>query len=221
MNQSVLIFIKYPQSGKVKTRLGKVIGDELAALFYRSFVEDILEKLEQAKVSITLCYDPFRPLKQYQKWLGCRHFIPQRGESLGERMENAFQDNFAGNCTSCTLIGSDIPGIDPQIVQDSLELLKKSTACIGPANDGGYYLIGFQKDNLSKTIFKDMKWSTDTVFNTTLQRLKNEKLNPAILPYFSDIDTLDDLHKLMKLPKVNETCPRTTELYFKEIINIF
>ena len=221
MHQTVLIFIKYPLAGKVKTRLGKIIGDKLAALFYSSFVKDILEKLEQTKVSITLCYDPFRPLEQYKEWLGSKHFIPQRGESLGERMENAFQDTFAGNCTSCILIGSDIPGIDPQIVQDGLESLKKSTACIGPAHDGGYYLIGFQKDNVSTNIFENMKWSTDSVFKTTIQRLKNDKIYPTILPYYSDVDTLDDLHKLMKLPEVNKTCPRTTQLYIKKMLNIF
>lgn len=207
MKCAVIIFVKYPKPGRVKTRIGKDLGTKTATKLYTSFVEDMLCSMNNAGIEPIIAFDPFQPEKKYHEWLGDRTYISQNGKDLGERMLNALQAGFNLKFDCCVITGSDLPDLDPQIILQAEQSLKKAPVCIGPANDGGYYLIGFQKNYLTNSIFKNMEWSTKKVFPETISRLKKQKITPVILPKHQDMDTVEDLKQLIKNPKAQNLCP--------------
>ncbi|NDV21512.1 TIGR04282 family arsenosugar biosynthesis glycosyltransferase [Desulfovibrio sp. JC022] len=209
MKCAVVVFVKYSQPGKVKTRLGKDIGYEAAAELYTAFVEDMLGNMNSAGLDPIITYDPFQPKEKYREWLGQRIYIPQQGNDLGERMHNALLAAFEQGFDSCILTGSDLPDLDPDCILQARQSLKKAPVCIGPASDGGYYLIGFQKKYLTDSIFKNMEWSTEKVFPETISRLKKQGITPAILPEHQDMDTVEDLKNLLSNPKALKLCPKS------------
>ncbi len=207
MKECLLYFIKFPEPGKVKTRLGHDIGYENAAFLYKNFVEDMLNSFEKASISTIIFYDDSTPKDKYQNWLGRRDFQPQQGHDLGQRMANAFSSSFQDGSERLILIGSDLPGLNPQRIREGFEKMKKSPACIGPAKDGGYYMIGFQKAHYTEEIFKNMKWSTPEVYTETMIRFNLEKIIPATMPVFTDVDTLEDLKSLIQDDAAIKYCP--------------
>ncbi|WP_421901042.1 TIGR04282 family arsenosugar biosynthesis glycosyltransferase [Maridesulfovibrio sp.] len=206
MKCAIIVFVKYPETGKVKTRLGKDIGYEIAAKLYTAFVEDMLSNLDESGLTPIIAFDPFQPVEKYKEWLGERTYIPQQGEDLGQRMYNALQTAFDLNFDTSILTGSDLPDLDPERILKARQTLQKAPACIGPANDGGYYLIGFQKDFLTDSIFKNMEWSTDRVFSETLLRLEKMDINPSTLQEHQDMDTMEDLKRLLNNRKAQKLC---------------
>jgi rSAM/selenodomain-associated transferase 1 len=108
-------------------------------------------------------------------------------------MELAFKNIFSEGFTSAILIGSDIPDLTPAVFHEALESLKKNDAVIGPAADGGYYLIGFNQKSFLPHIFRGIPWSTGTVFRETMDILDKSSLRVHLLPQWKDVDTLEDL----------------------------
>ena len=209
MKCAIIVFVKYPVAGKVKTRLGKDIGYENAAQLYTAFVDDMLSNLDISGLNPIIAFDPFQPVEKYHEWLGERDFIAQQGNDLGERMYNALLAGFTLHYDNCILTGSDLPDLDPERILQARQTLQKAPACIGPANDGGYYLIGFQKDFLTNSIFKNMEWSTDIVFSETLLRLEKQDIYPSILAEHQDMDTVEDLERLLNNMSAQKLCPKS------------
>ncbi|WP_319780580.1 TIGR04282 family arsenosugar biosynthesis glycosyltransferase [Maridesulfovibrio sp.] len=209
MKCAVIIFIKFPEPGRVKTRIGRNIGNAAAAELYTAFVEDMLVNLDKAGLEPIITYDPFQPPEKYKNWLGNRTYIPQQGNDLGERMHNALLAGFRLGYDSCLLTGSDLPDLKPESILQALKAIQKAPVCIGPAKDGGYYLIGFQKKYLTDSIFTSMQWSTENVFQETISRLEKFNIDPAILPEHQDMDTVQDLKRLSKKPNAQNLCPKS------------
>lgn len=212
MSCAVIIFVKFPVAGKVKTRIGRDLGFEAAAELYTAFVEDMLHNMESIGISPIIAFDPFQSEETYRDWLGNRNYIPQHGTNLGERMFNALEKVFNAGSDTAILTGSDLPDLAPDIVQKATQSIQKSPACIGPASDGGYYLIGFQKDYLTESIFENMEWSTERVFIETISRFEKLKIKPAILPEHQDMDTIADVKRLIATPANAVRCPRSMAL---------
>lgn len=126
MKCAVIVFVKFPEAGKVKTRLGKDIGYDTAALLYTAFVEDMLHNMDESRLTTIIAFDSFQPEKRYKDWLGNRTFIPQQGNDLGERMHNALMEGFNLDFDTCILTGSDLPDLDPEIVQQAEQAMKKA-----------------------------------------------------------------------------------------------
>ncbi len=213
MKKALLIFVKLPIAGKVKTRLAKDIGDKQAAHFYAAFVEDLLARVDKSEIETLFFFDPEEPASAYTKWLGNRRILPQRGKDLGERMLNAFNDAFTLGYEKCVLTGSDLPGLLTSTIKKGLASLDKYPACVGPAKDGGYYLIGFQAETLTDIPFANICWSTPHVFEKTIQKFESVKLEPYVLPELSDIDTLEDLMSLLQNKDFEKICPNTFKTY--------
>ncbi len=209
MKQALLIFVKFPIAGCVKSRLGDEIGYELAASYYSAFVLDLLARIDRHQIETLIFFEPNHSIDNYEGWLGKRKMIPQHGKDLGKRMFNALKNVFNLGYDSCVLIGSDLPDLTAQAINHGMVSLKEHPVCIGPAKDGGYYLIGFQKEALTKAPFINMRWSTPNVFSETIQRLKSTGLEPLILPKHADIDTAQDLVQLMNHKDIQTECPRT------------
>ncbi len=197
-DRCVLLFVKLPEKGKVKSRLARDMEWDMVLHLYESMVLDTIEMLQRTKVPFRICFDPPDALDRVRRWLGPEYsYIPQAGSDLGERMEQAFLQTFKGGADKALLIGSDIPGVSSAVIFDAFDALKTHDAVIGPARDGGYYLIGFQKNGFEAAVFHDMIWSTETVYNETIMRLREKGRSVHVLPQCTDVDTKEDLEALL------------------------
>ena len=200
--------MKYPEPGLVKTRLAKNIGEYQAASLYRLFVEAILARTEDARFSRIIFYSPPEKKSEIMDWLGHKTgvYYPQRGDTLGEKLSNAIEVMFKNGAGKVVTIGTDSPTVDKKIILKAFEKLENKPCVIGPAIDGGYYLIGLS--SFHKKIFKDIDWSTENVLKQTRERLNELKLNFAILDEKPDIDSFDDLLALKdELPVAHKINP--------------
>jgi len=205
MEKCILLFVKYPEKGKVKTRLARDIGQDSALILYKIFVLDILEKLSACAYNLIIYYYPLKDDKSVRKWLGDGYFYaPQNGETLGERMKNAFERIFSEGFSRVVIIGSDIPDISVELMNEAFTELDKHDAVIGPSYDGGYYLIGLKKEKFLPEIFKGIEWSTEKVFNDTMRIFRKNRYNVYLLPELQDIDTIDDLKAFYERNKAND-----------------
>lgn len=192
----IALFVKPPIPGRVKTRLARDIGDEAACSIYRTLVDQVLQQIQASGQPLALFFDGDEPLvpdswKQY-----ARFCIRQQGNDLGERMAAAFSRLFSDGVHQAIVIGSDIPGIDAAYLQQSFDLLREHPLVIGPAVDGGYCLIGFNKSHFTESVFQNIPWSTDQVFTLALNAAAEAGLIVGLLPPLQDIDTIADLQYL-------------------------
>lgn len=198
----ILFFIKYPNHGNVKTRLAKVIGEEVATSLYRNFVQDMLKGFEKVEAQLRICYAPCGtedPEKDFKGWLGSQYeYREQVGDDLGERMKHAMQAAFAEGFRRVLIIGSDIPDFPPELLTKAFLDLDRQDAAVGPSYDGGYYLIGFRKDTFIPEVFDDIPWSTRDVYRATLAKIQKEDLELIRLPDWNDVDTIWDLNLLFR-----------------------
>ena len=193
-DRCLLFFIKNPESGKVKTRLASAIGDKMAVKLYKRFLLEMLFTLNKGTFLFYLCYSPESPLSDLIKWLGDQYlYMPQSGENLGERMKNSFAEAISMNFKRVVLIGSDIPDLPLQFIEEAFASLQDKDVVIGPSFDGGYYLIGFRNETFSPRVFEGIHWSTESVFEKTLRVLKQEGRTVHTLQPLRDIDTVEDL----------------------------
>jgi rSAM/selenodomain-associated transferase 1 len=190
----LLFFIKNPEKGRVKTRLASAVGDEVAVKLYRRFLLEMLSTLNQGTFLFYLCFYPENSLSNLKRWLGDNYlYMPQKGEDLGERMKNGFIDAFAMNFKRAVLIGSDIPDLPLEYIEEAFASLIEKDVVIGPTFDGGYYLIGVKDKVFFPKIFEGIPWSTDKVLEKTMKVMKQEGLTVHTLQLLRDIDTIDDL----------------------------
>lgn len=195
----ILFFVKYPEKGVVKKRLAEEIGADAAVALYKNFVLDLLASVKGLSIPLRVCFYPEDHSEKFSLWLGAQyHFIPQKGRDLGERMKNAFSQAFEHGFRKVILIGSDIPDLPMYIIDEAFLSLDTSDIVIGPACDGGYYLIGFRSDRFLPETFEGITWGKHTVLKETLEilRLKGKKVHS--LPEWRDVDTLSDLKDLQK-----------------------
>ncbi len=192
----LLIFVKYPEPGRVKTRLAAAIGPEHAARIYKALAERVVSSVCRGpeSYSTALCYDPPGSRDAFVAWLG-RHTImlPQRPGDLGERLASAFEWAFSSGAGKVAAIGTDSPGVDRSVLLTAFSFLDCSDLVLGPSEDGGYYLIGLRRP--CPAIFDDIPWSSSKVLETTVATADRLGLTPSLLPVLPDIDTAEDLQR--------------------------
>jgi rSAM/selenodomain-associated transferase 1 len=220
----ILIFVKYPKKGMVKSRLSDIIDEKLVVDLYRNFVEDLLDMLNKTDYSVIICYHPKDAIKDFKKWLGEEYqYIPQIGDNLGERLKNSFIKGFDLHFKKLTVIGSDSPDLPKKIIHESFQSLKNNDSVIGPCEDGGYYLIGFNENSFLPDVFENIPWSTTDVYKKTISIMDKSNQKVHILPIWHDVDTINDLVNIYKKNKNttfknSNTMISLTELYKKNII---
>jgi rSAM/selenodomain-associated transferase 1 len=183
----LIVFVKNNILGKVKTRLAKTVGDNKAFEVYKQLV-DITEECSLKVDSDKHIYFSEKVINS--KWVDELKFV-QQGNSLGDRMSNAFENGFKQGYEKVILIGSDLPEISPSIIQEGFDKLEKSEVVFGPAEDGGYYLIGMKKPR--KFIFENKPWSETELLKLTLEELGKQDVSYSFLQTLNDIDTFEDL----------------------------
>ena len=190
----ILLFIKAPEAGQVKSRLAARIGDHAALGLYQCFVLDVLDTITTVGSPLTIFFTPVDTHNLITAWLGQeRSYAAQTGSDVGERMKNAFSVTFADGILRAVLIGSDLPDLPAALIRQAFDALDDCGAVIGPAYDGGYYLIGFRIDSFTPEIFSNISWGTNKVFAETLQVFERSWTRVHILPVWRDMDTIDDL----------------------------
>ena len=183
------MFVKEPKLGFVKSRLAEHSSDEFALVLYKFFVHDLIYTLQGGTHDFKLCV--CGDVEKINKTFGNFDNFVQTDGNLGTKMQNAFEKVFEKGYERVVLIGSDTPHLTNNILNQSFDELKKNDSVLGPSEDGGYYLIGFNKETFSKDVFENIEWSSPKVLEQTLQKLhaKNVYLNQEL----NDIDTMEDL----------------------------
>jgi len=198
----IILFTKYPLPGHSKTRLIPKLGDKGAAGLQRRMGEEAVAKLRRLQnsrpVNVIIHFAGGNHTLM-QQWLGNSfHFHLQVGDDIGDRMAKSISNHF-GQFSRIVLIGSDCPGINKAILCQALDALNENDLVIGPTFDGGYYLVGVRATVLPEqldSLFRDMRWSTDSVLNDTMQKIARLNLSCHTLPKLHDIDTPDDLRHI-------------------------
>jgi uncharacterized protein len=191
--------VKYPERGLVKTRLARDIGDDAACEVYRTMAEKIFAETgpDAGSYERVIFYSPAASEQKVTEWLPGVRVVPQRGSDIGEIMYNAFCDMFEAGAEKAIVTGADIPGLNRHIVNLAFQELGHADIVIGPAMDGGYYLIGM-KSRLPD-IFRGIPWGTARVLAETLRVTGRLRLTVRTVTPMTDVDTLKDLLKVKDL----------------------
>jgi len=203
-SRALLVFAKTPKPGKVKTRLLAAVSPEAAAALHAACIAETLRlvlKMHGCDVFLFAAGGTsyFRRLVKKQKSGTRVRVLPQRGADLGARMENAFRKCFSMGCRKVVVIGTDTPWMGAERLRRAFAELKANDVVIGPAEDGGYYLLGTRKQ--VPEIFRKIPWSTERVLELTLKVIAIEKLRGKLLRRDFDLDRPEDLWRAERMLK--------------------
>ncbi|MBI5903510.1 MAG: TIGR04282 family arsenosugar biosynthesis glycosyltransferase [Deltaproteobacteria bacterium] len=191
---ALAIMLKAPVPGNVKTRLSPPLTQEEAAQLYRCFIEDVFIKAAGLKgVDLYAFCAPEGGGADALAGVvspGVSTF-PQEGEDLGARMRNVFKSLFDKGHKKVSIIGTDSPDMPVEYIRSAFTLLDEASLVLGPAKDGGYYLIAM--NSLFETVFDGISWSTGAVLEQTIEKAKQASIAFKLLPLWHDIDTYEDL----------------------------
>jgi uncharacterized protein len=189
----LLVFLKEPRPGAVKSRLAASIGPDHAAAVYRAMSEELIRRTAPRtdEYERILLFDPPDAGPRLAEWWPREALAPQADGDLGQRMARAFAAAFAGGARRVALIGTDVPALAFEDVRDALESLDDHDVAIGPATDGGYYLIALKGPR--PELFEGIGWSGPEVLAGTLDRASRRDLSVRVLRTIGDVDTIEDL----------------------------
>ena len=215
--KSIALFARRPVPGQAKTRLSPSLPPELAAILYRGMLADALSVAQEAGTDRIALY-----------WTGDTAEVPafdipagvdirvQAGADLGERLTSAFADLVGSPGDRAVAIGADCPDLDPATVREAFAALDQHDVALGPASDGGYYLIGLRRR--APELFRGVSWGTDRVLAETLQGAAREGLSVHSLDTLSDLDTPEDLVRFVARRSVSAAGPGPrTEAALREL----
>lgn len=192
----LLIFTRNPELGKTKTRLAKTIGDEKALEIYKLLLQQTKTVTKDLSCDKAVYYSvKIRENDIWDETIYQKH--QQKGEDLGVRMENAFSNGFNAGYEKVMIVGSDLFDLTPKHINEAFEKLNSNDVVMGPAEDGGYYLLGMKKNH--PAVFKNKEWGTSSVRKDTLNDLKKHSV--FLLDELNDIDVYEDLKKHDSLMK--------------------
>ena len=196
--ESLIVFTRYPEPGKAKTRLIPVLGEDGASNLHRQMTEHTLSQvreLQSDRATRVEVYFTGGDQLLMQDWLGTDIIYQPQGEGdLGQRMKSAFQTAFAAGMEGVAIVGTDCPGLDAKIMGQAFEQLNGHDLVLGPATDGGYYLIGLRR--VIPELFAGINWGTSQVREKTVAIAISLGLAVAYLPPLFDVDRPEDLAKV-------------------------
>jgi len=186
----------------VKTRLAESIGDEKALAIYRAMLDELLSRIgasaPELEIEIMWAPTPAANGETLRHAFGDRVLAMQTGATLGDRLAMAFSERFFFHRTQKIIaIGVDDPALTREHIDHAFALLDSCEWVVGPANDGGYYLIGCRAASYRTEIFTDVEWGTASVFSTTMARIREWENTVAVLPRRYDIDVIEDLRRFV------------------------
>ena len=186
----LIVFTRNPVKGKVKTRLAASTNEDFALNVYRKLRERTRLAAFESGADLAVYYTDYLPENDIFYGSRTQTFL-QKGRDLGSRMLNAFTQGFSDSYQRIILVGTDCPDLTGELLSEAFELLLHKSALLGPATDGGYYLIGMR--SLLPELFIGKQWSTSTVCREAIAVLKHHSVDYSLLPTLPDIDTIEDL----------------------------
>jgi uncharacterized protein len=203
---ALIVMMKYPEPGQVKTRLIPALGAQGAADLHARLVVHTLQSVSPWEPEIHYANASLNQMQDWLKSLNLGHLTCrfQGAGNLGDRMARAFAECFAAGCDRAVMIGTDCPAIDTELITQAFDQLEYHGIVLGPAVDGGYYLIGLRSDRpqLLANVFCNIAWSTATVLQETLAIVAAQHQSAALLTTLPDIDRPEDLAYLSETLKV-------------------
>lgn len=190
---AILLFAKAPRAGSVKRRLSAVIGDEAAVAAYRAVGRRVALQVAEC-YPLTVWYDPPDAEGEMRRWLGAHEFRPQVAGDLGQRLSHAFDTHFALGEAPVVALGADAPNVNGLTIEVALEALEHADVVLGPALDGGYYLLGLRYP--VPELFVNIPWGTASVLQVTMEACARRHLVVRQLEPLRDLDTAADLEAL-------------------------
>ncbi len=192
MRRALLVFVKLPVAGRVKTRLQPELSPALAARLYRAMVDDVFTALERpGRWDLFAFFWPPEQERAFREWLpGSPRLVPQAGTGLGERLADAFEWSHAEGHSRTIIVGTDMPTLGSDVLSDAFDALERAEVLLGPSTDGGYYLVGLKEPR--PELFEDVSWSTPEVLEQTIARVDGVGATYHLLPEKTDIDTWQD-----------------------------
>jgi rSAM/selenodomain-associated transferase 1 len=196
--QRLLVFARLPELGRVKTRLAQSVGDKRALEIYEAMLRDLLASIgsSSAGTEIEILWAPSENAngEMLARAFGDFPTAMQTGETLGDRLSMSFSERFIFHATEKIIaIGVDDPLLPRALIDQAFGLLDSCEWVIGPASDGGYYLIGCRAAAFDSDVFQDIEWGSSSVFTSTLARIRDWENCVAVLPMRHDIDVAEDL----------------------------
>ncbi len=192
----LVIFVKAPRLGMVKSRLATSIGERDACDAYKKMAEVLLANLRGLQ-NIEIRFSPDEAEGELRQWLGENFIFARQGSGdLGEKLNRAFQENFDAGAQRVVVIGSDCPYVTAEDIEIASNSLASHDVVLGPATDGGYWLIGLRA--LQSVLFKNIPWSAESVLETTLTRIREAQLSFRLLHKLDDIDVAEDWQKFLR-----------------------
>jgi uncharacterized protein len=209
----LIIFLKFPTEGKVKTRLAEGIGEYKAKEIYKTILEEILREIKKLQdIELLFFHPPDDNLAKIKNLIGDEFkYYPQKGNNLGEKMKNSFKKIFELGGERGIIIGTDIPDLNSEIINEAIIRLHKTDTVIGPSVDGGYYLLGMR--NFYPAIFEEIKYSTNQVLQRTLVKIEELNLSLSSLITLQDIDTEEDLINWLQAKPHKKIQKKIKEIY--------
>ena len=190
-----IVFARAPEPGRVKTRLAVTLGDAQALAIYRWLAEHTLTVVraaaEHAHARVVVYHTPADAGPAMTAWLGNDlEYRPQRGDDLGARMAHAASAELSRGASAVVLVGTDCPSLDLGVLQRAVAALDTAEVALGPATDGGYYLLALRQAHAA--LFEEIPWSAADTFSCTLAAAAGAGLSVALLEERADIDTAED-----------------------------
>lgn len=219
LSTALVIFAKAPIPGEVKTRLCPPLTPDEAATLHGSFVLDMLERSQTAVVKSKMPLDRYLActpsstlvfFKIMEERQGVK-LIDQVGDDLGARMQHAFETMFGKGYQRVFIVGTDVPSLPLDHYTQALALLETNDLVLGPALDGGYYLIGLKR--MVPGLFVGIPWSTEQVLGMTQEKATTLGLKTALVPPWRDVDTIEDLHALIKTSALDAKKPKNEQSF--------
>ncbi len=200
MTARLIVFTRFPRPGTTKTRLIPALGEDGAASLHREMTEHTLSVVDQATASapfdVQIRYTGSTP-QEMSGWLGAhREYVDQGEGDLGARMDRAVADAFDQSMDSAVVIGADCPDLSPETIRRAFDLIIRDDVVLGPALDGGYYLVGVRHaawERARGPLFSNMAWSTSEVLTETVRRAHAAGLVHTRLDFLGDVDRPEDL----------------------------
>jgi uncharacterized protein len=198
--ERLIIFTRYPETGSTKTRMIPILGPKGAANLHREMTEHVLSQVAGPSAShnmaVEIRYDGGNE-DLMRRWLGSEfEYVLQKGDDLGERMKRAFKDAFESDAASAVIVGTDIPDLTAKVIKNAFAALKQNKMVLGPAKDGGYYLIGLSKTAFSAvagSLFAGIKWGEKDVLTKTVNAAIRLGIRYSLVKELGDVDRPEDL----------------------------
>jgi uncharacterized protein len=201
MSDQLLVFMKLPRKGYVKSRLGKSIGAEMATHLYAQSMSLTLQSASRSKKPWKICLASKKGLKEHAVWIPWSVSLDlQKGAGLGDRMAHAFESAFDEGRSRVVIVGTDCPSLNSKRIRQAFSSLTRKDLVLGPSRDGGYYLIGLKRSFfnsnptlIKKRLFSNIPWSSPRVLKTTLKRVLSLSRRITLLRRERDFDERSDL----------------------------